>query len=93
MMVSPETMKEAYEKMPYEGLVREREDLLANIKSFEAGDIDEAAAFLCPGSEVFYQMNLEYLGVLAPVIAEKYRMRRDELADEGSSEMYPGMGE
>ena len=90
MMSSPDYLKSEYEKMSYEELLEKREDLLAYIKRFEAGEIDDDEWHICPSPDVRYQMNLEYLGVLASIIAKKYRMRTVDWFDDDSPEMCPG---
>ena len=64
--------------MSYEELLEERDELLDFIKAFEEGELDKEDYLICPSPAVRYQMDLEYLGQLAPVIAEKYRDKRDE---------------
>ena len=78
MMVSPDYMKSEYEKMSYEELLEERDNLLSYICDFEENKLDESEYQINPSPEVIYQMNHEYLGQLAPLIAEKYRELRDE---------------
>ena len=80
MMVSPEYMKSEYEKMSYEELVAERDNLLSYIRDFEENKIDEDAYQINPSPDVIYQMNHEYLGQIAPLIAEKFREKMEEQA-------------
>ncbi|MCR4563916.1 MAG: hypothetical protein K5755_04710 [Clostridiales bacterium] len=82
MMVSPGYMKSEYKKMTYEELIKERDNLLAFIKDFEDGKISEEDYMICPGPDVVYQMNHEYLAKLAPLIARKYREKMEEAEDE-----------
>ena len=90
MMASPNYMKSEYEKMSYEELIEVKKQLIDSINAFENDDIDEDEWDICPGPDVQYQMNLEYLGVLALVIAEKYRTRTDDWFDDDGSEVCPG---
>ena len=77
MMLSPASVQQEYETMSYQQLLEEKENLMNCISRFEAGEFAEQSHF-CPSAAVQYQMNLEYLGVLAPVIAEKFRMLREQ---------------
>jgi len=77
MMLSPKNLEDEYLTMSYEELLEEKQSLLDYIYRFESGNIDKYEWNICPGPDVQYQMNLEYLGVLAPIIAKKYRDKRD----------------
>lgn len=90
MMLSPGYLKDQYEKMTYEELLVEKKQLIEYIDAFESDEIDRAEWDICPSPDVRYQMNLEYLGVLAPLIAEKYRTRSDDWFDDDSPEACPG---
>ena len=72
MMVSPNYMKSEYEKLSYEELVEVREELLASIRAFEENKDGAREYQVCPSPAVVYHSNLEYLGQLASVMAEKF---------------------
>ena len=78
MMVSPGYMKSEYKKMTYEELIKERDNLISFIKDFENGKISEENYMICPGPDVVYQMNHEYLAELTPLIAERYREKMED---------------
>ena len=79
MMVSPDYLKSEWEKLPYEELVAQRDELLSYIREFEEHKLDESAYKRMPSPDTVYEMNLEYLGVLAPLIAEKHNdLRMDD---------------
>ncbi len=70
MMISPEGFIEMNKDKNYKELIKVRDELISDIRSFEA-DPDQNG-FIDPSPEVVYQMNLQYLGKLCELIAEKY---------------------
>lgn len=70
MMISPEGFIEMNKDKNYKELIKVRDELISDIRSFEA-DPDQKG-FIDPSPEVVYQMNLQYLGKLCELIAEKY---------------------
>ena len=77
MMVSPDYFRSEYEKLSYEELIKKRDELMEYIKKFEEGRISKDDYNIHPSPDVIYQMNHEYLAEIAPLIAEKYRDKRD----------------
>ena len=72
MMISPNCYIEDQKDKSYKQLLKEREELLKAIYSFENEEIEQGEMFYSPSPEVVYQMNLEYLGELCKLISKKY---------------------
>ena len=71
MMISPELFVKMHADETYEELLQLREELLDEIYGFEE---DPSAGWeRMPGPDVVYRMNLQYLGKLCELIAEKHR--------------------
>ena len=58
--------------MSYKELLAERDSVLEDIYAFENHTYDPALDMIDPSPDVRYQWNLEYLGKLLGLIAEKY---------------------
>ena len=73
MMISPEGFISEYTEKCYAELLHIRDELLQDICLFEeiVGKENDDV-LICPSPEVIYQMNLQYLGKLCGLIAEKY---------------------
>ncbi|MGI6256627.1 MAG: hypothetical protein ACOYJU_00950 [Anaerovoracaceae bacterium] len=73
MMISPDSFKELNKDKTYSELLEVRNELLAEIKSFEEDDrkSDELIE-ISPSPEVVYQCNLLYLAKVAELLSEKY---------------------
>ena len=72
MMVSPESFIKEYENMSYSELLPVRDELIEAVRAFEEHAYDPEEELVHPSPEVRYQCNLEYLGRLCGLIAEKY---------------------
>ena len=72
MMISPEGFFEEYRNKTYTELLTVRDELFDQIRTFEKHTYDPKLAHLHASPEVVYQCNLEYLGQLCKLIAEKY---------------------
>lgn len=73
MMISLMCYRESKKEKTYKELLIEREALLKEIYSFENNEEeDDEMVIEDPSSDVVYQMNLQYLGELCNLIAEKY---------------------
>ena len=73
MMISPNYFVEMHKNESYEQLLKVRDDLLADIYDFEkAAKENKIEHHFEPSPEVIYQCNLEYLGSLCSLIAERY---------------------
>ncbi len=70
MMISPMGFIEMHKEKRYEDLIKVRDELIDDLRSFEANP--DQTGFINPSPEVVYQMNLQYLGKLCELIAEKY---------------------
>ena len=70
-MISPEAFVDEYRDMPYEELLPVRDELIEDIKDFEVHGGGDTG--MHPSPDVIYQVNLEYLGKLCALIADKYR--------------------
>ncbi len=67
-MISPEMFIEEYENMSYEELLSVRDELIEGIRSLEKSGDNENYP-----ENTRYQVELEYLGKLCELIAEKFR--------------------
>ena len=77
-MISPEVFVEQYADKTYEELIEVRNDLINNIKRFEATPQNEEPDFIiCPGPDVVYQMNHEYLSKICLLIVQKFQEQRE----------------
>lgn len=72
MMISPETFIEEHKDKSYIELLKVRDELLEEIRSFEYKGQDSMGFMISPSPEVRYQCNLLYLGKLCELISEKY---------------------
>lgn len=72
MLLHPDEFIKRYEDTSYEGLLAVRDRLLADIRDFETRKTD-TEELMIPSSGSVYQCNLQYLGRLCELIAEKYR--------------------
>ena len=84
MMIGPEGYIDRLKDASYPELIKEREQLLRRITDFEekemAGDRSGEEWLIKPSPDVHYQMELEYLGELCRLMAEKYN--REYVSDE-----------
>ena len=72
MMISPEMYVEELKSKTYHELLQERDELIEEIRAFENHTYDPKLDTILPSPEVTYQWNLESLGKLCGLIAEKY---------------------
>ena len=70
-MVSPDYFVEEYKDMTYEELLPVRDELIEDIREFEKNG--PGASGMHPSPSTIYQVNLEYLGKLCELIADKYQ--------------------
>lgn len=73
MMISQEAYIDNIKDKSYKNLLKERDKLIRNLKTFEKHykDIDEPATY--PSSEIIYLCNLNYLIEICKLIKEKYQ--------------------
>ncbi len=71
-MISPKTAVEELKNKTYEELLEERDEYLEYVREFEAHRDEPIAHDIYPTPETRYQWDLEYLGELFKLIAEKY---------------------
>ena len=76
MMISPEMFADEYRNDSIEEIIEIRDELINDIKDLEKIVFDkerntEAWGF-CPGPDVQYQVNLEYLSQICILLSEKY---------------------
>jgi hypothetical protein len=76
MMISPLACRDAYEKMSYLELMKERDRLIHCLQKFETneltGDRSDPEWQWHPGPDVRYQVNFEYLAELCDVMRNRY---------------------
>ncbi len=85
MMISPECYVELNKDKTLPELIEEREDLCSEIKQLEQVVFAESRTGkewqICPGPDVRYQMNLEYLAEICTYIKEKYNAEYENWGD------------
>ena len=72
MMMSPESFVFSHRKDSYEELLKVRDELIDDIRTFEKKQISPEVWMTKPSPEVIYQCNLEYLGKLCEYISERF---------------------
>ncbi len=75
MMISPDSFVNELKDKSYKELLIEREKLLKSIYAFEKESDDDnvdIGGCVSPSPDVVYQVELQYLGELCKLIAEKY---------------------
>ena len=78
MMISPGAFAEMYADKSYAELIKERDALIRAIRRFEKESVNKEEIIICPSPDVVYQMNLEYLAAICPLIREKFREEMEE---------------
>ena len=77
-MISPEVFVEQYADKTYEELIEVRNELINSIKKFEATPQNEDSDFIiCPGPDVVYQINHEYLSKICLLIVQKFQEQQE----------------
>ena len=78
-MISPETFAEEHADKTYEELIEVRNELIRDIKQFEKNPSNEGTDFImiCPGPDVVYQMNYEYLSKICLLIVQKFQEQQE----------------
>lgn len=72
MMISPDSAILEVQDMSYKKLLAKRDEVLEDIYAFEQGKLPKEAFLIDPSPDAFYQWNLEYLGLLCKLIADKF---------------------
>ncbi len=72
MMISPEAFMQVHINKTYAELLCVRDKLINEIRGFEKFKVNSTEIIMSPSPEVVYQCNLECLGKLCELIAEKY---------------------
>ena len=82
MMISPEMFADEYRNDSIEEIIEIRDELINDIKDLEKIVFDKErntkAWGFCPGPDVQYQMNLEYLSQICVLLSEKYNKKYEE---------------
>lgn len=73
MMISPDYYVDQHKDKSYEELLPISDELIDSIRTFEKQGPAANDVIIAPSPDVRYQMDLEYLGKLCELIAEKYR--------------------
>ena len=81
--MSPQSVIQMKKDKSYNELIDERNKVIEEIKDFENTPYDPENYNICPSPDVFYQWNLEYLGLLCNLIAEKFREDPEEEQTQG----------
>ena len=76
-MISPEGYVSKFENESYEKLLKERDKLIREIRHIEKHreeimNRENTEIIMCPTPDVFYQVHLEYLGLLCMLISRKF---------------------
>jgi len=94
MMISPEMYIEKIENYDYLDLIKERDNLIRQIRSFEknekVGNRSSLEWHINPSPDVRYQCNLRYLTHLCDFMREKFRLEyvwgERELSDDAKEQ-------
>lgn len=82
MMISPQGYIEEHKNDTFEELIKEREELITSIKHLEklvfSDDRVSEEWMIHPGSDVQYQMNLEYLAEIELILVDNSYMCIEE---------------
>lgn len=77
MMISPESYVEGLKNAVYPELMKERDRLIRSMRAYEkkkiSGSFSPEEWNVCPGPDVIYGMDLEYLGALCVFMSERYK--------------------
>ena len=77
-MISSETFADVHADKTYEELIEVRNELINSIKKFEATPQNEDSDFIiCPGPDVVYQINHEYLSKICLLIVQKFQEQQE----------------
>ncbi|MBE6499353.1 MAG: hypothetical protein E7Z80_02240 [Methanobrevibacter thaueri] len=71
MMIDPATFRKSLENATLEEIIKERDELIRDIRRYEKGKIPEEDYMIEPSPEVVYRMNNAYLAELSYLIIEK----------------------
>ena len=77
MMIHPKTFRESLENATLEEIIKERDNLIREIRRYEKGKIPIEDYCMCPSPETVYRMNNLYLAELCYLINEKSREEDD----------------
>ncbi len=72
MMMSPERFIEEHKNKSYTELLSVRDRLFEEIRAFENHTYNPKMDMFDPSPEVVYLWDLEYMGILCELIAEKF---------------------
>ena len=82
MMIDPFSYVDMFENASYLELLRFKNELISCISDFEHDfDKEEQSWESSPGLDVGYQLNLELLGLIAPLLKEAFN-REYEMGDK-----------
>ena len=77
MMIDSETFRKAFENATLEEIIKERDELIREIRRYEKGKNSEEDYCVDPSPEVVYMMNNEYLAQLCYLIVEKKKVNEE----------------
>ena len=93
MMMDPKQYVEQYKNASYLELLRFKNELVSCISDFEHDYYKEECCWeSSPGPDVGYQMNLELLGLIAPMLKEAFN-REYEWGDKDMDDYLDDMRE
>lgn len=71
MMINPKTFRDSFENATISEIIKERNQIIMEIRRYENGKIPEDDYMMDPSPETVYMMNNLYLAELCNLIYEK----------------------
>lgn len=71
MMIDPKTFRDSFENATISEIIKERNQIIMEIRRYEKGKIPEEDYCMSPSPETVYRMNNLYLAELCYLIIEK----------------------
>ena len=73
MMIDPFSYVDQYKNASYQEILKFKNELISDITKFEHDfDRKDPNWRVCPSPDVYYQWNLEALGLIAPMLSEAF---------------------
>ena len=73
MMIDPFSYVDQYKDASYQEILKFKNELISDITKFEHDfDRKDPNWRVCPSPDVYYQWNLEALGLIAPMLSEAF---------------------
>ncbi len=87
MMIGPETFANMHKGESYEELIAARDELMAEIKAFENGEIPEEEYLIMPSPDTKYWCHLEYMIEICKLVEAAYREKKYKEDEEEEEDL------